>query len=91
MRRWPVRGDRGFWDRIAAGDTRNVDFGEFCRLVEAFDFTLRRVSGSRYIYSHPEALRPVNLPRRDGEAKPNQIKQFLEIMEECGLTMKPRR
>jgi len=34
---------------------RNVGFAEFCRLVEAFGFKLRRVSGSHYIYSHPES------------------------------------
>jgi predicted RNA binding protein YcfA (HicA-like mRNA interferase family) len=40
---------------------KNVGFTEFCRLVEAFGFKLRRVSGSHYIYSHPngpEAAEP---------------------------------
>jgi HicA toxin of bacterial toxin-antitoxin, len=70
---------------------RNVGFAEFCRLVEAFGFKLRRVSGSHYIYSHPEVPRPLSLQPRQREAKPYQISQFLEIVEEHGLTMEPRQ
>ncbi len=70
---------------------RNVGFAEFCRLVEAFGFKLRRVSGSHYIYSHPEVPRPLSLQPRQREAKPYQISQFLEIVEEHRLTMEPRQ
>ena len=70
---------------------RNVGFAEFCRLVEAFGFKLRRVSGSHYIYSHPEVPRPLSLQPRQREAKPYQISQFVEIVEEHGLTMEPRQ
>ncbi len=70
---------------------RNVGFAEFCRLVEAFGFKLRRVSGSHYIYSRPEVPRPLSLQPRQREAKPYQISQFLEIVEEHGLTMEPRQ
>lgn len=73
------------WSRLVAGDLRNVGFAEFCRLVESFGFTLRRVSGSHHIYTHPQAPRPLNLQSRNGEAKPYQIAQFLEIVEEYGL------
>ena len=75
------------WDRLSAGDTRNVGFTEFCRLVEAFGFTLRRVSGSHYIYSHPQVSRPLSLQPRQREAKPYQIAQVLEIVEEFELKM----
>ncbi len=70
---------------------RNVGFAEFCRLVEAFGFKLRRVSGSHYIYSRPEVPRPLSLQPRQRDAKPYQISQFLEIVEEHGLTMEPRQ
>jgi hypothetical protein len=36
------------WDRLAAGDLRNVGFAEFRRLIESFGFSLRRVSGGHY-------------------------------------------
>jgi hypothetical protein len=70
---------------------RNVGFTEFCRLVEAFGFRLRRVSGSHHIYSHVKVLRPLSLQSRHGEAKPYQISQFIDMVEEYGLTMEPRR
>ncbi|HVC57446.1 MAG TPA: type II toxin-antitoxin system HicA family toxin [Stellaceae bacterium] len=79
------------FERLVAGDRRNVAFGEFCRLVEAFGFTLRRVSGSHHIYRHRDSPRPLSLQPYDGEAKPYQIVQFLEIVEECGLTMERRQ
>ncbi len=78
-------------DRVSAGDTRNVSFTEFCRLIEAFGFTLRRVSGSHYIYIHPQVPRPLSLQPRQGEAKPYQIAQFVEIVEEFELKMEPEK
>jgi len=82
---------QALWDRVASRDMRNVGFAEFCRLIEAHGFRLRRVSGSHYIYSHPTVPRPLSLQPRQGEAKPYQISQFLELVEEYGLTMERRR
>jgi len=81
----------GFGRRHKAGDTRNVGFTEFCRLIEAFGFTLRRVSGSHYIYTHPQVPRPLSLQPRQREAKLYQIAQFLEIVEEFELKMEPEQ
>ena len=74
-----------------AGDMRNVGFTEFCRLVEAFGSTLRRVSGSHHIYRHPDVPRPLSLQPHQREAKPYQISQFLDMVEEHGLKMERRR
>jgi predicted RNA binding protein YcfA (HicA-like mRNA interferase family) len=52
---------QALWDRLAAGDLRKVGFAEFRRLVEGFGFKLRRISGSHYIYSHPNVPRPLSL------------------------------
>lgn len=82
---------RTLQDRLLSGDLRNVGFTEFCRLVEAFGFTLRQVSGSHYIYRHPLVPRPLNLQPRHRDAKPYQISQFLEMVAEHGLTMEPRQ
>jgi len=79
------------WDRLVAGDTRNVGFVEFRRLVEAFGFTLRRISGSHHIYTHPQVPRPLSLQPRQREAKPYQIRQFLEMVHTYGLLMERRR
>jgi HicA toxin of bacterial toxin-antitoxin, len=70
---------------------RNIGFTEFCRLLEAFGFKLRRVSGSHHIYRHPEVPRPLSLQPREREAKPYQILQFLSMVEEHGLKMERRR
>jgi hypothetical protein len=79
------------WDGISAGDSRNVGFAEFCRLIEAFGFRLRRVSGSHHIYTHPQVPRPLSLQPREQEAKPYQVKQFVEMVEEFDLKMESRR
>jgi predicted RNA binding protein YcfA (HicA-like mRNA interferase family) len=79
------------WNRLTAGDMRNVGFTGFCRLVEAFGFKLRRVSGSHHIYRHPEVPRPLSLQPHQREAKPYQISQFLDMVEEHGLKMERRR
>ena len=73
-----------------AGDMRNVGFTEFCRLVEAFGFKLRRVSGSHHIYRHPEVPRPLPATASEG-SEALSISQFLDIVEEHGLKMERRR
>lgn len=78
-------------ERIAAGQARNVDFTQFCRLIEAFGFELRRISGSHHIYRHPAVARPLSLQPRNGEAKPYQIAQFLQMVEEQGLKVEPQQ
>jgi predicted RNA binding protein YcfA (HicA-like mRNA interferase family) len=82
---------RELWDRLAAGDLRNVGFTEFRRLIEAFGFRLRQVSGSHHIYTHPEVPRPLSLQPHRREAKPYQIRQFLEMVHTFGLTMERRQ
>ncbi len=81
---------RKTWKRIAAG-SRNIAFDDFARLVEAFGFRHRRTSGSHRIYSHPGVPRPLSLQPRNGDAKSYQIAQFLELVEEFGLTLEGER
>jgi hypothetical protein len=79
------------WERLSAGDVRSVGFAEFQRLVESFGLRLRRISGSHYIYTHPEVPRPLSLQPRNREAKPYQISQFLDMVREFGLTIERKR
>ena len=69
------------------GGSRNVRFDEMCKLVEAFGFTLARVSGSHHIFSHTDVPEVVNLQEVGGQAKPYQIRQFLKLVEENNLTL----
>jgi len=50
-------------------------------LVEAFGFTLTRSNGSHFIYKNFQINEWLNLQNKNGEAKPYQIKQFLEYIE----------
>ena len=79
------------WDKLAAGDLRNVGFAEFRRLIGSFGFRLRRVSGSHYIYTHRQVPRPLSLQSRNRAAKPYQISQFLDMVREFGLTIEHRQ
>ena len=58
-----------------------------CRLVEAFGFRLDRISGSHHIYVHPAVDELVNLQEVKGEAKPYQVRQFLQLIERYNLTL----
>ncbi|MCW1428804.1 type II toxin-antitoxin system HicA family toxin [Novosphingobium sp. JCM 18896] len=64
-------------------------FTDFRRILEAFGFTLDRIKGSHHIFKHPLVSRPLSIqPRGDSKAKPYQVDQFLDIVEEFGLKMK---
>jgi predicted RNA binding protein YcfA (HicA-like mRNA interferase family) len=56
-------------------------------LVEAFGFSLSRISGSHHIFEHPDVRELVNLQEVGGRAKPYQIKQFLTLVERYNLRL----
>ena len=60
-------------------------FSDFQRVLEAFGFTLDRINGSHHQYKHPLASRPLSIQPKGKMAKPYQIDQFLDIVEEFGL------
>ena len=62
-------------------------FGDFERVLQAFGFTLDRINGSHHNYKHPGVPRMLSIQPRGGKAKPYQIDQFLDIVEEFGLEM----
>lgn len=63
----------------------SVRFRDFQRILEAFGFALERVNGSHHVYRHPAASRPLSIQPRGNQAKPYQIDQFFDIVEEFGL------
>lgn len=63
-------------------------FADFERILKSFGFTLDRINGSHHIYKHPAVLRRLSIQPRGGQAKPYQIDQFLDMVEEFGLEMK---
>jgi len=65
----------------------NIPFREVKTCVEAFGFTLERVSGSHHIFVHPAIPELLNLQNSKGKAKPYQIKQLLKIIERYNLQL----
>jgi predicted RNA binding protein YcfA (HicA-like mRNA interferase family) len=81
---------RKLFQRLARGSVRNVAFDDMRRLVEAFGFELKRVSGSHHIFAHHNTPELVNLQDVDGQAKPYQIRQFLKLVERYALSLEER-
>ncbi len=64
---------------------QSMRFRDFQRVLEAFGFTLDRINGSHHQYKHPLATRPLSIQPKGNMAKPYQVDQFLDIVEEFGL------
>ncbi len=75
---------RKILEKILAGSL-NISFRDFCKLVEAFGFSLARIRGSHHIFCHPDVSELVNIQDVGGKAKPYQIRQFLKLVEEYNL------
>jgi predicted RNA binding protein YcfA (HicA-like mRNA interferase family) len=54
-------------------------------LVEAAGFTLARVSGSHHIFVHPSIPELVNLQDVQGQCKPYQVRQVLQLLDRYNL------
>ncbi len=77
---------RKLLQRAAAG-SKNIRFRDMVSLVEAFGFRLARVSGSHHIFDHADLPEIVNLQNAKGKAKPYQVRQFLELIENNNLQL----
>jgi predicted RNA binding protein YcfA (HicA-like mRNA interferase family) len=71
----------------ALNSPKNMRFNEMVALAEAFGFRLSRVSGSHHIFVHPQVRELVNLQDVNGQAKPYQIRQFLQLVERYNLKL----
>lgn len=67
--------------------SKNISFADAIACMEAFGFRLVRISGSHHIYVHPSVPELINLQNVDGKAKPYQVKQFLQIVEQYDLQL----
>lgn len=72
--------------KILSG-TKNVAFSDMVVLVEAFGFRLVRITGSHHIFDHPQLIEQVNLQNKNGQAKPYQVRQFFQLVEQYDLTL----
>jgi len=77
---------RKLLQRALAG-SKNIRFADLVGLVEAFGFRRVRSRGSHQIYEHPDVAELLYLQDRKGQAKPYQIRQFLELVEQYNLEL----
>lgn len=78
--------DRKLLKKLTSG-SKNVRFSELTTLAAAFGFELVRVTGSHHIFEHPSVNELLNLQSVKGKAKPYQIRQFLELVEQYNLEL----
>ena len=71
----------------ALAGPKNMRFGDMRTLVESFGFRLIRVSGSHHIFEHPRVAELVNIQDQQGKAKPYQIRQLLQLVEQHNLQL----
>jgi predicted RNA binding protein YcfA (HicA-like mRNA interferase family) len=72
--------------KVLAG-SKNIAFTDFVSLVEGFGFRLSRTSGSHHIFIHSKVKELVNLQNVNGQVKPYQIRQFMELVERYALNL----
>ena len=71
--------------QLLASGNRTMSFRDFERLLKAFGFEHARTNGSHRQYVHPNVPRPFPVQPSDKDAKPYQVREFLELIEEYGL------
>ncbi|MFY7837471.1 MAG: type II toxin-antitoxin system HicA family toxin [Novosphingobium sp.] len=73
--------------RILASPQKSLSCRDFERLLSAFGFIHVRTKGSHQAWHHPDATRPLIIQPRGKDAKPYQVQQFLDMIEELGLKL----
>ena len=66
----------------------NVSFSDLCRLAEMVGFALDRQKGSHRVYTHEKFPGIMNFQDVKGKAKPYQVKQLLNFINEHNLVKK---
>ncbi|MDD2734817.1 MAG: type II toxin-antitoxin system HicA family toxin [Desulfuromonadaceae bacterium] len=66
----------------------NVSFAELCKLAEIVGFIFDRQNGSHRVYRHEKFPGIMNFQDVKGKAKPYQVKQLLNFINEHNLIKK---
>ncbi len=64
-----------------------LSFAEFCRLLEAFGYRHMRTTGSHRIYRHAGTGDTRVIQPNGKAAKRYQVDQFIDKIEQLGLTL----
>jgi predicted RNA binding protein YcfA (HicA-like mRNA interferase family) len=81
-----MAGSKKTLEAVRSG-ARIVAFRDFQRLLERLGFRLNRVSGSHHIYVHPRVPRPMNVQATGKDAKPYQVRQLRDMIDEFELRL----
>ncbi|MDE2484828.1 MAG: type II toxin-antitoxin system HicA family toxin [candidate division NC10 bacterium] len=65
----------------------NVRLRDLLGLAEALGFRVARTEGSHHILTHPGMFELLNLQEVQGEAKPYQVRQLLQLIERYNLRL----
>jgi HicA toxin of bacterial toxin-antitoxin, len=76
--------------RILSGRSdNNIPFDDLRNLLLRLGFS-ERVKGDHHIFTKPGVREILNLqPRQGGKAKPYQVKQVRDVLQDYGLTQLP--
>ena len=66
---------------------KNIRYGDFVLLIEAFKFRRIRGEGSHNVYERIDVPEMVNIQNEEGKSKPYQVKQFLSLIEKYNLRL----
>ncbi|MDI6782032.1 MAG: type II toxin-antitoxin system HicA family toxin [bacterium] len=72
-------------------DSKNIRFSEAVAGAEMFGFRLDRINGSHHIFVHPDVAELMNIQDVNGKAKPYQVKQLLQLIEQYNLQMEDEK
>ena len=70
---------------VLANPGGTLGFRDFERLILAAGFILMRIRGSHRAYRHPRADRLLVVQPRGKDAKPYQVREFLDMIEAYSL------
>ena len=70
---------------MLANPRGTISFRDFEKLLAAFGFQHVRTTGSHRQYVHPKLRRPLPVQPTGKDAKPYQLREFLELVDEHGL------
>lgn len=81
-----MAGDEKILEQIFDGRSA-IAFRDLQRVLRKLGFELVRTRGSHHIYRHPKVPRHMNIQPVGHEAKPYQIRQLRDIINEFDLKL----
>lgn len=75
------------YEKLRQSPSQVIAFRDFELLLVAFGFVLQRTRGSHRAYKNPNVPDLLTVQRKGKDAKPYQIRKFLDMTEQFGLEL----